>query len=193
MLSNPGSHDTVILREAEPQRMTPEQFEIERQRLAGGTTFDLDRFRGIVSQVRRGSFLTILLIGALVGGVGFLGGRSWPGRLGWASAALTTAALVIYVAGALAAAFAISIQAPQGMEGVTLLAVDKALEVLESVARDFIGAVTDSAILLLFAGAALSGGVVAWHILARRRGQASGEPSTAPAGATALPEEEEEP
>ena len=186
-LLDAGREDTMARLETVRQRIGQgiayTEADLRAQLVAAGgaeSLATLDRFRDTARQARQYRYLSILLIGALVGGVGFLGGRSWPGRLGWAAAALATTALLIYVAGGPAAAgrfdagfVDLKVQAQQGREGVTLLAATKALEVVENVAREFRAAVTGTALTLFLVGAVLSGGAVAWHLLARRRGQPS--------------------
>ena len=57
---------------------------------------DFDRIRGWIGLGRSLSFLPFVALGLVLAAIGALGGRSWPGRIGWASVVLGIASLLIY-------------------------------------------------------------------------------------------------
>lgn len=154
----------------------------------------LDQARSAVGLVRLLSALASVAAVAMVAGGGFLGGRTWGGRLGWAGGVLAFAALVAFVAtgpvygalgsGALDEARA---EARSEWDGAEELAFDKLLDTAEQATDDFVGGVRLRALLLLVLGVAgVAGGV---YLTFRRIQRAlAASASTAEEGAAASEE-----
>lgn len=154
----------------------------------------LDQARNAVGLFRLLSALASVAAVAMVAGGGFLGGRTWGGRLGWAGGVLAFAALVAFIAtgpvygalgsGALDEARA---EAQSSWDGAEELAFDKLLDTAEQATDDFVGGVRLRALLLLALGVAgVAGGV---YLTFRRIQRAlAASASTAKEGAAASEE-----
>ena len=134
----------------------------------------LDRVRGWIGLLRQLRYLFLPLIAALLVGIGFLGGRSWPDRLAWAGGALALSSLIVYVGGGIAMGSLFEAVLPevasQGEQGFSYVVSTKALEIVADMTDRFRSAVTIRALLLFIAGMAALGGGLAWRLRARRSG-----------------------
>ena len=117
-------------------------------------------------------YLPMILILVLIG---FLGGRSWPGRAGWGAGYLAgTAALVFVAFGPVYSAVA---QAPlddareealqeitlnSDFEATQLLALNKAFDVAESIVDGFASGIATKAFLLILIGSITVGASIFW-------------------------------
>ncbi len=138
------------------------------------TVEELDRARGWVGLLRQLRYLLLPLTAALLVGIGFLGGRSWPDRLAWAGGALALSSLTVYVGGGIAMGSLFESVLPeiepQGEQGFSYIVSTRALEVVEGMTGRFRSAVTTRALFLFVAGLAALGGGLAWRLRARRSG-----------------------
>ena len=145
---------------------------------------NFDRARGAVGGLRLLLALPLVFALGLVAGAGFLGGRTWPARLGWAGGALAFAALIaiiltgpLYgslVGGALETARA---EATIGEDETSRILTDKLWDTVTDVSDDIIGVVRFRALLLFALGiAGVAGGIA----LARRKPRPATPPSAAP-------------
>ena len=138
------------------------------------TVEELDRARGWIGLLRQLRYLLLPLIAALLVGIGFLGGRSWPDRLAWAGGALALSSLIVYVGGGIAMGSLFESVLPeiesQGEQGFSHVVSTKALEVVEGMTDRFRSAVTTQALVLFVAGMVALGGGLAWRLRARRSG-----------------------
>jgi hypothetical protein len=133
----------------------------------------LDQARSAVGLFRLLSVLISVAAVAMVAGGGFLGGRTWGGKLGWAGGVLAFAALVTFVAtgpvyGALSSDQLDGVRADVATEwdGAEELAFGKLLDTAEQATDDFVGGIRLRALLLLVLGVA---GVVGGVYLTFRR------------------------
>ena len=146
----------------------------------------LDRARGAVGAFRVLSVVMSLLAVGMVAGAGFLGGRSWGGRLGWAGGALASAALIaLIVAGPLYGAVSggpleDARAGARAAEDVTeRILLTKLLDMAVDATDDVIGGIRLRALLLLVLGAAgVAGGVA---LCRRELARAPPEDEAAPA------------
>ena len=138
------------------------------------TVEELDRARGWIGLLRQLRYLLLPLTAALLIGIGFLGGRSWPDRLAWAGGALALSSLIVCVGGGIAMGSLFESVLPemesQGEQGFSYVVSTKALEVVEGMTGRFRSAVTTRALFLFVAGLAALGGGLAWRLRARRSG-----------------------
>ena len=143
-----------------------------------------DRARGAVGALRLLLALPLALALGMVAAAGFLGGRTWPARLGWAGGALAIAALfAIILTGPLYGSFAGNLletarsEATIGDDETARLLTDKLWDTVTDASDDIIGVVRIRALLLLALGVA---GVAGGIALARRKPRHATPPSTAP-------------
>ena len=143
-----------------------------------------DRARGAVGALRLLLALPLALALGLVASAGFLGGRTWPARLGWAGGALAIAALfAIILTGPLYGSFAGNLletarsEATIGDDETARLLTDKLWDTVTDASDDIIGVVRIRALLLLALGVA---GVAGGIALARRKPRPATPPSAAP-------------
>ena len=146
----------------------------------------LDRARGAVGAFRVLSVVMSLLAVGMVAGAGFLGGRSWGGRLGWAGGALASAALIaLIVAGPLYGAVSSgpledARAGARAAEDVTeRILLTKLLDMAVDATDDVISGIRLRALLLLVLGA----GCVAGGVALCRRELARAPPEDAAASA----------
>ncbi len=143
-----------------------------------------DRARGAVGGLRLLLALPLVFALGLVAGAGFLGGRTWPARLGWAGGALASAALFAFiltgplygsvVGSALESARA---EATIGEDETSRILTDKLWDTVTDASDDIIGVVRIRALLLFALGiAGVAGGIA----LARRKPRPAPPPSATP-------------
>ena len=122
---------------------------------------DFDQARDVLGWARGLRLLVYLPVLIVLAAIGFLGGRGWSGRFQWASAFLVIAAasvLIVFwpVYNALAEPGideAIEKIDPSGSFGQTsLLATNKAFDVVEAEAGDFASGVATKSVILLIVG-----------------------------------------
>ena len=143
-----------------------------------------DRARGAVGALRLLLVLPLALALGLVAAAGFLGGRTWPARLGWAGGALAVAALfAIILTGPLYGSFAGNLletarsEATIGDDETARLLTDKLWDTVTDASDDIIGVVRIRALLLFALGiAGVAGGIA----LARRKPRPATPPSASP-------------
>ena len=143
-----------------------------------------DRARGAVGGLRLLLVLPLVFALGLVAGAGFLGGRTWPARLGWAGGALASAALFAFIlTGPLYGSFAGNVletarsEAAIGDDDTARLLTDKLWDTVTDASDDIIGVVRIRALLLLALGiAGVAGGIA----LARRKPRPAPPPSATP-------------
>ena len=142
-----------------------------------------DRARGAVGALRLLLALPLALALGLVAAAGFLGGRTWPARLGWAGGALAIAALfAIILTGPLYGSFAGNLletarsEATIGDDETARLLTDKLWDTVTDASDDIIGVVRIRALLLLALGVA---GVAGGIALARRKPRPATPPEPA--------------
>ncbi|MBI4338905.1 MAG: hypothetical protein HY680_03030 [Chloroflexi bacterium] len=134
----------------------------------------MDTARKVVGTFRKLSFLVYLVVAPLLAGIGFLGGRSWRGRLAWAAVPLLLAsALAFALFGPVYNALiwplmddAIA-QSMQDAAGVQLLALTKAQEVVRSLSDAIVGGMARVALLFLVLSIAGLAAVVFWKAILR--------------------------
>ena len=133
----------------------------------------LDQARSAVGLFRMLSVLISVVAVMMVAGGGFLGGRTWGGKLGWAGGVLAFAALVSFVAtGPVYSTLSsgplddVRTEVATDWDGAGELAFDKLLDTAEQATDDFVGGMRLRALLLLVLGV---GGVVGGVYLTFRR------------------------
>ena len=143
-----------------------------------------DRARGAVGGLRLLLALPLVFALGLVAGAGFLGGRTWPARLGWAGGALASAALFAFIlTGPLYGSFAGNVletaraEATIGEDETSRILTDKLWDTVTDASDDIIGVVRIRALLLLALGIA---GVAGGMALARRKPRPATPPSAPP-------------
>ena len=139
---------------------------------------DFDRIRGWIRLGRSLSFLPFVALGLVLAAIGALGGRSWPGRIGWASVVLGIASLLIYatfssvydsVLGTI-----INDEFDKTREDVRedeelgdasmfeVIMVDKSLSIASTFINDFVSGIASRALVLLIVALAGLGVVIFW-------------------------------
>ena len=136
-------------------------------------TFDL--VRKYMGLGRKLSFLLYLVPALLLAAIGFLGGRSWRGRLAWAAVPLLFGAGIAYAASGpvysaiaqpmLDDAFA---NAKGDATGVALMMVEKGTSVAQAAINDFISLLATQSLVLLIISAVALAVAILWPILFRR-------------------------
>jgi hypothetical protein len=107
--------------------------------------------------------------------IGFLGGRSWRGRLAWALAGLFIGSLVAYVAMAVTYSSVGEPQIqelmlnPSQYEGVMAVVAEKGNELIENAFDSFASSVTSKALYVMIGSAVALGGVIGWSVVSQRR------------------------
>lgn len=146
---------------------------------------DIGKYRGYLKNARRYRLALYLPVIALFLLIGLLGGRTWPGRLRWASVLLLLSAALILVAfgpvySSLKGGFiddareeaTADLHLDPQFAATSQLVVDKVVDVGETAIDDFAGGVKRSALVLLIAGLVMVAASVAWS-----RSSRSGQPS----------------
>jgi hypothetical protein len=159
------------------------------------TLENFDDGRDYLSQARDFRLLVYLPMLLVLLVIGFLGGRSWAGRVGWGAAYLAAVAAIVFVAfgpvyntltdryldDARDEAYQeISFDADFG--GTQRLAVDKAFDVAESVVGGFASGIAGKALLLVFIALITVGASIFWATIwafVRRLRSGSDEPMAA--------------
>ena len=139
---------------------------------------DLDRFRDNLGRARTLRLLIFLPALLLLVVIGFLGGRSWRGRLGWSAAYLAATAGIIFVLfGSVysvvgkpqlddAREEAISeIDLTGDFEETARLAIDKAFDIAESMVNGIASGIATKGFLLLILGGVVLAASIFWHEL----------------------------
>ncbi len=157
------------------------------QERLGDSAQQVDQVRQIIGQFRTFSFLLYLIPALLLAAVGFLGGRSWPGRLAWAGAPLLLASGLAFVAfgpvyqavakPALDSAFADATR--NATSALERLLAEKGVSIAQTAINDFVGGLARTALLLLVVGLVAVGTSI-W--LGRRSRQAKALPAPPAAG-----------
>ena len=107
--------------------------------------------------------------------IGFLGGRSWRGRLAWALAALFIGSLVAYVATVVTYSSVGEPQIqelmlnPSEYEGVMAVMAEKGNELIENAFDSFASSVTSKALYIMIGSAVPLVGVIGWSLVSQRR------------------------
>ncbi|MBI4235806.1 MAG: hypothetical protein HY688_00420 [Chloroflexi bacterium] len=116
----------------------------------------LDRVRDSLGTARRYSFLGWVLLGLIVTGIGFLGGRTWGSRLAWAAVPLAVASLLLliitlplYSGVARPRLVELLGQAPGGGADVAAVALDRLSQLALNAVDAFVGGLRTQAIVIL--------------------------------------------
>ena len=135
---------------------------------------EFDRARGWIGLGRSLSFVPFVALGLLLAAIGFLGGRSWPGRIGWAAVVLGIASLLVYAAfgpvynnvvGTFLDDQFDEVRADQVSDGASVLEVvmmDKFLTIGSTFADDFVSGIATRALVLLIVALLGLGVVIFW-------------------------------
>ena len=161
---------------------------------------EFDRVRGRIGLARSLSFLPFVALGLVLAGIGFLGGRSWPGRIGWAAVVLGIASLLVYMASgpvydSVVGTF-IDDEFDKTREDVRLdevrgdasmfevIMVDKSLSIASTFIDDFVSGISSRALVLLIVALAGLGVAIFWPWIFRPSqpaiALADGPPAEAP-------------
>jgi hypothetical protein len=148
----------------------------------------LDTFRSLLGRARDLRFLVYVVWALLLACTGVLGGRHWRSKIGWAAATLGVAAAVAFAAsGPVYESYGQSkiddlrVEAVEGVEGTRLLAVEKGLDLLQTVADDFLAGIERSSLTLLVVALAVLGILMAWpKVFGRGRPSVEGAEAEAP-------------
>ena len=138
---------------------------------------DLDTIHGLAMIVRRYGWIAYVLTPVLLITIGLLGGRSWPGRVAWASlfllisagAAFITPGLLYdaYFAPELDRAHADIAPQPSDDFGSTLLLIaDKARGISESAGVEFVGGIRKASFVLALGASAALLSAIFWARIA---------------------------
>ena len=146
---------------------------------------DLDDFRSRLSLARDLRFLVYVLWALLLAGIGVLGGRHWWSKIAWAAATLGISAAIVFAAsGPIYDSIGQSriddlraeLLQDQDIQGPTeLLVAEKGLDVVQTVADDFLAGIEASSLTLLVGALVVLGISLAWPRLFWRRSPADGE------------------
>ena len=135
---------------------------------------EFDRARGWIGLGRSLSFLPYVVLGLVLAGIGFLGGRSWPGRIGWAAVVLSITSLLVYLAfgpvydnvvGTFINDEFDEVRANQVRDGASvfeMVMVDKFLTIGSTFIDDFVSGIATRALVLLIVALAGLGVVIFW-------------------------------
>ncbi|MBI2853908.1 MAG: hypothetical protein HYX87_03180 [Chloroflexi bacterium] len=139
----------------------------------------LDDIRGQLGSARRWMVFAWILLGLVLVGIGFLGGRRWSTRLMWAAAVLLVTATIVYI---IVGPVYSSLAQPQihqrltglskGAGGFELLMTQKASSMAENAVASFISGLRPQAVTVLIISLVLLAAGVAWHVRDARHAQA---------------------
>ncbi|MBI2917457.1 MAG: hypothetical protein HYY01_05625 [Chloroflexi bacterium] len=162
----------------------------ERLQENNGTAFaDMDNARQQLGTARRWAFFLWVIPGLFLVAIGFLGGRNWYSRLGWAAGVLAVGAVIaFFIAGP-----AYSVVARPELQSALAEVVADAEKATEKVAAEkgvsmalaavdaFVSGFRTKALIALLLGVA---GVATAIVLGRRSssGESSGQPAAPPTG-----------
>ncbi|MCZ6614784.1 MAG: hypothetical protein O6920_03235, partial [Chloroflexi bacterium] len=157
---------------------------------------EFDRVRGRIGLGRSLSFLPYVVLALVLAAIGFLGGRSWPGRIGWAAVVLGIASLLVYAAfgpvydnvvGTFLDNQFDEVRADQVRDGAgvfEVVMVDKFLTIGRTFVDDFVSGIASRALVLLIVALAGLGVVTFWPMIFRPSqpavALADGTPAEAP-------------
>ena len=157
---------------------------------------DFDRVRGWIGRARSLSFLPFVALALVLAAIGALGGRSWPGRIGWASVVLGIASLLVFatfgpvydnVVGTIINDQFDEVRADQVRDGSSefaILMVDKSLTIADTFIDDFFSGIATRALVMLILALAGLGVVIFWPWIFRPSqpavALADGPPTEAP-------------
>ncbi|MCZ6892321.1 MAG: hypothetical protein O7F09_07390, partial [Chloroflexi bacterium] len=157
---------------------------------------EFDRVRGRIGLGRSLSFLPYVVLALVLAAIGFLGGRSWPGRIGWAAVVLGIASLLVYAAfgpvydnvvGTFLDDQFDEVRADQVRDGAgvfEVVMVDKFLTIGRTFVDDFVSGIASRALVLLIVALAGLGVVTFWPMIFRPSqpavALADGTPAEAP-------------
>ena len=151
----------------------------------GAALRNLDTFRSQLSRARDLRFLVYVLWALLLAGIGVLGGRHWRSKIAWAAATLGIAAAIVFaVSGPVYNSIGqsqiddlrVDLLQDQDIESPTqLLAIEKGLDVVQTVADDFLAGIERSSLTLLVVALVVLGISLAWPKFVKRRSPAEEE------------------
>jgi hypothetical protein len=133
---------------------------------------NLDRARGWIHTGRTLLWLLWLLPVLLLVGIGFLGGRTWKERVGWAFAVLLFSSLIVYIAISLIYSHAVApnVQDPiqmANLNAMELVLAQKGNEVINNSAADMFDGMKMQAIYMMIAGGVGLLAVGGWYLYDR--------------------------
>ena len=152
-----------------------------REDMASGSFVSIEEFREQPARAQSLRFLVYVLLAALLALIGFLGGTNWWSRIAWAAATLGVASILTLVAFVLVVKPVVRglidelrVGAAEGMGSPTgLLLVEKAMEVAQAMADDFLsGIVRYSLVLFVFAAGVFALAIVRNRLVSSRSGAA---------------------
>ncbi|MBI4310734.1 MAG: hypothetical protein HY681_03040 [Chloroflexi bacterium] len=133
----------------------------------------IDQNRRLLGQVRGLRFIAYLIPALLLLAIAFLGGRSWRGRLAWGASALAIAALLSFVIFGVVYSIVAwprideALQdAARDVQGVQLIAMEKAQEVAPSVSDAIVGGMARRSLVFAFLAVVGLLAVIFWKRLA---------------------------
>jgi hypothetical protein len=134
----------------------------------------LDDARGWIHTGRSLLWLLWLLPVLLLIGIGFLGGRTWKERVGWALAVLLFSALIVYIAFMLIYSHAVApnVQDPiqlADLNGMELVLAQKGNEVINNSVADMFDGMKMQAVYMMIAGGVGLLAVGGWYLFERTR------------------------
>jgi TRAP-type C4-dicarboxylate transport system permease small subunit len=135
-----------------------------------------DDFRSQLSRARDLRFLVYIAWAVLLALIGALGGRNWQGKISWAAGALGISAAILFVAsGPVYTSIGQSqidelrIDIVQDMDSPTmLLAAEKGLDVVQTVADDFLAGIGRSSLILAVVAGMVFAAAQLWPRFVRR-------------------------
>jgi hypothetical protein len=143
----------------------------------GAVLDNLDTFREQLNRARNLGFLVYILWVVLLALIGVLGGRDWRGRIAWAAATLGISSAIMFAAsGPVYSSIGQSrindlrADVMQDMTSPTqLLAVEKGLDVVQTLADDFLDGIERSSLMLAVLAAMAFAATRLWPKFVRRK------------------------
>ena len=146
------------------------------------TLRDFDRGRDILKWAKRLRLLTYVPVILVLVAIGFLGGRSWSHRIGWAAAFLVAASALIFIVSGPANSSSIESRLDSAWNDAVSeidfngdfpitesLVRDKILETAQSTADGFASGIAVKSLILLAIGLVALGVAVGWRVLVESR------------------------